>query len=86
MNHGSVNQNGIEITLTQEAYCSNWGEYRASGKDDQGNRYEVIWDTTMAWDEAQAELKSNPEDVCLSFIEDESNACDWENPREVQAI
>lgn len=46
MDHGSVTWNGIEIDLTQEAYCNNAGQYLASGVDSKGNKYLVEWVTT----------------------------------------
>ena len=86
MTHGTVNHNGAELELTQEAYCSNWGEYRATAKDAEGNEYEVIWSTTQAWDDEQAAFKADPENYVSSIADDESNACDWENPIEIRSI
>ena len=47
--------NGLVIHLTQDAYVSNYGtdggvRYYAAGTDDEGNDYQVAWDTNAAWD------------------------------------
>ncbi len=83
MDHGAVTFNGIEIDLTQEAYCNNAGQYLAAGKDDAGNTYLVEWETTKAWDDAQEAARNGD---CSAWAEDESNACDWDDPIDVRLI
>jgi len=104
-----------DLTLLQDAYINNYGtnggvRYCAVAKDDDGNEYEVIWDTTPAWDmacelakleawkeqcedhnddfsEEDAErLAELSEKVNSSLCDDESNACDWDNPTEINEI
>ena len=83
MDHGTVEINGIEITLTQEAYCHNNGQYLASGKDEKGNTYLVEWETTKAWDDAQEAARNGD---CSAWAEEESNACDWNSPIDARLI
>ncbi len=108
---GTVSHNGIELAISQVAYCDNYGtdgevRYYASAEDQEGNEYQVAWDTTAKWDEAgelyNLELKQEqrPESfddedqermdelmadgVHSYLIEDESNACDWDNPVSIE--
>ena len=81
--HGTVNHNGITIYLTQDAYCFNDGVYAAAGKDVAGNVYEVRWNTTQAWDDACEAAKNG--DI-TGFVEDESHACDWDEPYQVELV
>lgn len=83
-NHGSVTFGGVEIFLTQEAYCNNAGQYLAAGKDADGNEYRVEWQTTKAWDDAQELCRTTGE--VSGFAEDESNACDWDSPIEITKL
>ena len=79
MDHGIVTFGGVEITLTQEAYADNHGSsvaYYAEGEDQAGNVYKVRWCTTDAWDEAQQAAKEG----LGEWPDDESGACDWDNP------
>ena len=87
-NYGTVEFKGTIYALTQDAYCDNYGtdgavRYYASAVDASGNKYLVAWETTQAWNEAQELYKQTNE--VSGFIEDESNACDWDNPIEVVA-
>ena len=62
------------------------------------NEYKVIWDTTAEWDKHQrggdkhpCETDDNgrdtyPNDETCSFCEDESNACDWDDPNDVVIV
>jgi len=84
MDFGKVSFNGIEIILTQQAYCNNEGQYLASGKDAAGNIYQVEWQTTKAWDDAQELARTTGE--VDAFAEDESNACDWSSPVDVKLV
>jgi hypothetical protein len=69
---GNVDFEGITYTLTQDAYCDNYGtdggvRYYAHAVDGAGNKYLLAWDTTQAWMDAED-------------CDDESNACDWSSP------
>lgn len=87
-----INFNGIEITLTEEAEAANYGtdgrvNYTATGKDADGNRYLITWVTTAEWNEANDE--GIDEETMMpnnSYCQDESNACDWDNPISVEAM
>ena len=86
--YGTVEFEGKTYTLTQDAYAENYGtdgavRYYAAAVDADGNEYLVTWETTEQWDEAQEEYKETSE--VNGYIEDESNACDWDSPIEVIA-
>lgn len=105
---GTLKFRGTEYTLTQQAYVSNYGtngvvRYYASAVDITGKEYEVTWETTLEYDEAQelCTLENNSflteEDeermqeliekgVHSAYFEDESNACDWDDPASVKEI
>ncbi|MFA5099470.1 MAG: hypothetical protein WC547_01115 [Candidatus Omnitrophota bacterium] len=83
-----INFNGIEITLTTEASAENYGTngsvvYTADGVDSNGNKYSVTWNTTAEWNEANEEGVDEDGDPVNSYCNDESNACDWDNPESV---
>ena len=91
-NYGTVTYKGKEYMLTQQAYITGTNEepyYLANAIDSEGNEYEVEWylnkDTKEAYDEIerQRELGEVPN---YSLVEDESNACDWDNPTEIRKI
>jgi hypothetical protein len=87
-NYGTVNFNGTAYTLTQDAYPENYGtdgavRYYAAAVDADGNKYLVTWETTEVWDKAQESYKVTGE--VNGYIEDENNACDWDNPISVTA-
>jgi hypothetical protein len=89
MSNATVNFKGKVFTLTQDAYADNYGtdgevRYYASAVDSDGNVYRAIWETTEEWNEAEAAYKATGE--VNGYIEDESNACDWENPIDVMEI
>ena len=74
---GTVAWNGNTLRLQQQAYCDNYGtdgavRYYAHAIDENGNCYRVAWDTTAAWDAREPEEAN-----------DESDACDWDNPVEI---
>lgn len=78
--HGTVYYNGKTLTLTQDAYCDNKGNgvaYYAHAVDADGNDYRVEWQTTAAWDAAQEQAKSDPENYD-GACDDESHDCDWD--------
>lgn len=85
MTNNTINHNGIEITVDYPAtLADNCISYVASGKDNQGNQYEIAWDCTDAWLAAQEAYKTaNNANVDLDieterFVSEESNACDWD--------
>jgi hypothetical protein len=70
--YGKVTFNGKEYTLQQDAYADNYMDricYFATAADSEGNNYKVMW-----------ELK-DPENY--AELEDESEACDWDDAAEV---
>lgn len=71
----SVIFNCKEYALIQDAYVTgalNDPYYEASAIDEQGNEYMVIWEIL--------DLENFAE------LEDESNACDWDNPSEIYLL
>jgi hypothetical protein len=84
MTHGIVNFGAIQITLSQEAYCNNAGQYLAAGTGSDGNEYLVEWATTAAWDDAQELCRTTGE--VSGFAEDESKACDWDSPTQITPL
>ncbi len=70
--------------------------YYANAVDEEGNECTVTWQTTVQWDEANEHYRLNErfnelteeeierleelEAKTLCSIEDESYACDWDNP------
>jgi hypothetical protein len=79
---GDVTLNGTTIHLTQQAFADSAGTdggvaYFAHGVDDEGNEYQVRWETTAAWNALQASYRNDPDNTdCDSIPEDE--ACDWD--------
>lgn len=85
-NYGTITYKGKEYTLMQQPYIAGINEepyYLANAIDNKGNEYEVEWElneyTREMYDETerQRELGEIPN---YSLVEDESNACDWDNP------
>ena len=84
---GTVEHNGVELALTQQAYVNGTDgavRYYAAAIDTDGNDYRVEWDTTARWDAAEAAYKTDPANN--DAPEDESLACDWNNPVEITAL
>lgn len=55
---GTVNFEGKELKLTQDAYVDNYGtdgevRYYANAVDTEGNEYQVIWETTKEFDQSE---------------------------------
>lgn len=66
---------GIEYTLTQQAYITGTHEnpyYEASAIDSEGNEVTVTWDIKEHW--------LNEDGALNGLLEDEGEACDWDNP------
>jgi hypothetical protein len=67
--YGTVTFEGKVYTLTQYAYIDNYRDdvcYYAHAIDDEGEDYKIRWDILDSFDSLNDE--------------DESNACDWQNP------
>lgn len=65
MDYGTLEYKGKIITLIQQPYLeevNNCAFYRATAWDDEGNRYDVMWDVLEGWED----------------MEDESDCCDWD--------
>ena len=90
--NGHVMKGSTKIALTQQAYVENYGAgvcYYAAGIDQQGNVYQVAWDTTQAWDDAQEAYHTalrNGDNPDAGMLDDESNACDWDEPLSIRLI
>ena len=83
---------GKQLTLNENAYIAGTREniiYLATATDEDGQQYEIEWaineETQKAYDEIerQRELGETPN---YSLVEDESNACDWDNPIEIRKV
>jgi hypothetical protein len=81
------------LYLLQPAYMSDSDRtvYQARAIDAVGNEYLVRWDTTDAWEDAYAECREEQErtgdySYVSSYLEDESNACDWNSPAVIELI
>lgn len=76
-----VNFEGKEITLTQDAYLDGTHaapHYQAAGVDAAGNEVIVKWEILEHWLNEDGSLNGE--------LEDESDACDWDNPVEVEGL
>jgi hypothetical protein len=86
--YGTVEFGGRIYILTQQAYCDNYGTdggvryyaHAVAKNDADTNKYKVVWATTDEWDNHQKN------DETCSFCEDESNACNWDNPIDVRIV
>jgi len=99
---GKVVFKGAEYTLQQDAYVENYGtagqvRYYATALDADGGEHMVAWETTEEWDSATAlyqQALTDATDECgnikdmpdCGILDDESYACDWDNPVEVVAV
>lgn len=102
---GSVEFEFGVLALMGQAQVANSGTnggviYTAEAEDEAGNVYRVTWDTTEAWDEAQAAYNAELRDLSEQFegripsdqmpdvgmLDDESSACDWGNPASIELI
>lgn len=64
-----INVEGIEYRTTQEPYLADNGEeYKAAAVDMYDNEYHITWEI------------NHPD---FANLEDESEACDWDNPLSV---
>ena len=80
----------VTISWDGDAYLHSEGLYRAQGLGDDGQDYVIEWSTTSAWDAANAEAATNRADGDYdsypSLLDDESNACDWDNPSTIRLV
>ena len=65
-----VTVDGTELRTTQEPYL-NGDNYTANAVDQDDNEYKIIWEIT------------HPD---FENLEDESEACDWDNPVSVEKL
>lgn len=87
-NYGTVEHDEITLALCEQAYSSNYLNgiaYFATAIDELENEYKVRWNTTEEWDEA-CEAASDDPDGCYPILNDESEACDWDNPAEITPV
>lgn len=90
---GNIEYNGVTITLTEQAYASNYGtdgdvRYYAAGVDDKDNKYQVSWELTPEWQEQQERHRTERHGDTYDGVEcdcndDESTACNWDAPSAV---
>ena len=90
--NGTLTYKGKEYTLIQQPYIAGVGieqwrseevYYLANAIDSKGNKYEVEWELNEYTKEMYAELERQRElgeTPNYSLVEDESTACDWDNP------
>lgn len=77
----TVNFEGKKITLIQDAYLDGTHKaprYQAAGVDVAGNEVIVKWEIFEHWLNEDGSLNGE--------LEDESDACDWDNPAEVEGL
>lgn len=68
-----VTKNNLTVKITKDAFVDGLYDdvwYEGRGVDENGNEYKIIWD-----------LK--PEYDGNNLPQDESDACDWDSPREI---
>ena len=93
MDYGKVTFNGNEVILEDSAWAENYRDgvrYYAHGHIADGRRYRIAWDTTDKWNTHQ----NNPDHPMHSGVfvwscdwcDDESNACDWDNPVDMVSV
>lgn len=91
-NYGTLTHKEKEYTLIQQPYIGGINEepyYLANAIDSKGNEYEVEWELNEYTREKYVELERQIEAREVpnySLVEDESNACDWDNPIDIREI
>lgn len=92
----TIKYDGKQYTITQDAYIDGTNEtilYRAHGVDADGNAVRVTWGVTEQWQTDEDLLRDGNDDSgivqddhkdALARLNDESNACDWDNPIAVE--
>ena len=82
-NYGTVESEYGTLNLTQDAALDNCDgapdkvAYYADAVDKDDNHYRVVWYRSQAYRDA---LDEDPD---CGYCEDESNACDWDNPDQI---
>lgn len=76
----TIKHNGLDLTLTQDAYSTGGTVYLGDGSQYNGPRYQAA--ATDANGNAYMVYWFEP---AVSEDGDESNACDWDNPDHVTA-
>lgn len=91
--YGMVVFNGIEYVLTQQAYpdhYKNGVRYFSSAMDKNGNMALMEWETCDDWNEASELWETMHHESIMDdlpgILEEESNACDWDNPINVTIL
>ena len=72
---------GKEITLKQDPYITGTNEspyYEALGIDVDGNKVNVTWEIKAHWLNENGTVKDE--------LEDETEACEWDNPVKVTLV
>lgn len=91
-NYGTVNYQGNEYTLINQAeyYCDN--QFSAPAIDADGNEHLIVWDMTedairymelQRNEEISAEEKIWMDEHEALYVNDNSAMCDWDSPCEV---
>ena len=76
---GTQHRNGVFCSVGNGAV-----RYYAHATDNDGNDYIVMWSPSPAWEAAQQEAReSNDWSDYPAILDDEGNACDWDNPVDV---
>lgn len=83
-NFGTIKWGAVNITIDTQPEIGNYGtdsdvRYYASGSDAHGNEYAIEWEYLLT-DHIMGEDGHCILDTCGGYCEDESNACDWDNP------
>ncbi len=76
--YGTITWQGKTLRLTNIPQSDNYQDtvaYYGCAEDDDGNIYDVRWSITDAW--------ANREPTEGAY-DDESDACDWDNPADVR--
>ncbi len=94
--YGTVTIAGATINLTEQAYANNYGtdgavRYYAHGDllcaDGTTERVKVCWETTPEWDEMQDAYRNGDDpQPGMPDPNDESMACDWDNPISFRSV
>ena len=88
-NLGTVNWQGKTLYLLRQAYADNQGTdgelvYKAPAVDVDETEYQIVWNTIEVWnDHIIGDNGVCAVENCGGWCEDESNACDWDNPSKI---
>lgn len=91
--YGTVTYEGKEYSLKQQPFIAGRVNadpyYLSSAIDSEGNEYAVVWELNEHTKEAYSEIEKQRElgeTPNYSLVEDESTACDWDNPIDIGRI